>query len=58
MSDPHFVMSKYMSELDLYKAKADYYQEKSERLEKVLCARDNCHCCDVARRLIDEQGKG
>ena len=58
MSKPPFVMSKYMSELDLYKDKSKYYQEKSELLEKGLCAQDDCHCCDMTRRFIDEQGKG
>ena len=38
MSKPPFVMSKYMNELDLYKDKAKYYQEKSERLSKELAA--------------------
>ena len=35
-TDPHFVMSKFMNETDLYKAKAEYYYKKSERLENVL----------------------
>ena len=30
MSDPPFVMSKYMNQLDLYKDKAKYYQDLSD----------------------------
>ena len=58
MSDPHFTRSMYASELDLLKAKSRYYQEKSELLEKGLCTPDDCHCCDMTRRLIDEQVEG
>ena len=31
-----FVMSMYLSEADLYKAKAKYYEEQAEKLEMAL----------------------
>lgn len=36
MSKPPFVMSKYLSKEDLYKDKADYYQERCKNAEIVL----------------------
>ena len=34
--DPHFVMSMFANKEELYKAKAKYYMEKSDKLELLM----------------------